>query len=149
MSIRCLSGAPALLFSGACAEIHAAAFSPTGARAWSRDEIEALLHRDTTLLLFADHAFLLLEIIGSEAEVLTIAVDPRHQRQGLGRECLSTLIKLCVDREVIRCILEVATDNCAAIALYDAFDFRQIATRPRYFKRNNGSVDALLMEKSL
>ena len=129
--------------------IHIAAFEPSGARGWSPQEIIDLLKRPGALLLAAESAFILADIICGEAEVTTIAVNPTKQNQGIGRVLFDAFLSECRLRDVNKCILEVASNNSNAIKLYDSFNFQKIAIRESYFRLNNEFFSAFLMEKSL
>ena len=147
--VTVLTGSEATVFADDCAALHSAAFSAFGARGWSSSEITDLLSRDTNLLVFAGDGFLIGQITGQEAEILTFAVHPEKQGQGLGKKILSEFIEHCTCRKVNECVLEVAVDNAAAIALYDLYLFKRTGLRKKYFKRNSGSVSAFVMVKAL
>jgi len=55
-----------------------------GTRAWSAEEYTQLSAANHALLLTADHGFVLGQLIGDEAEIFMIIVDPAHQRRGFG-----------------------------------------------------------------
>lgn len=121
--------------------IHCDAFAP--ARGWSENEIRDLLEQDTTRLYAQPGGFAIVQTVAGEAELLTLAVAPAFQRQGVAaglmKEWLSTA-------EPDLAFLEVAKDNAAAIALYQQFGFHQVGERKAYYTRANGvSVDAMLM----
>lgn len=147
MNVLYFSGTEATQFSEECASIHQRAFSAKGERGWGSNEIESLFRRPSTFLLKAPNGFLLADLTGIEAEIITVAVHPHHQGQQIGSALMSKLDEICRCRNVIKCILEVAEDNDPAIKLYVAFDFEQFAIRKRYFKRQSDSVDALMMAK--
>jgi len=46
-------------------------------------------------------------------------------------------------------VLEVAVDNAAAIALYEAAGFTVKGRRRRYYRRTDGNVDAIIMRRAL
>ena len=149
MEIEILSGKEAVSRAATCAGLHEAAFSPSGSRSWSEAEFRDLLCRETVALIYTANAFLLLEAVFDEAEVLTVAVAPHDQRKGRGGRLLEALVSLCNERGVSRCFLEVAVDNQAAIALYERHEFSRIATRRDYFQREGKSIHALVMERLL
>ena len=69
----------------------------------------------------------------AETFINGLAVLPAHQRRGHGRAILEHAAKvlLAVNRE--RILLEVETDNRAALSLYHACGFREISTY-RYYR---------------
>jgi ribosomal-protein-alanine N-acetyltransferase len=86
---------------------------------------------------------LLDQCLGPEGEILTLGVAPFARRQGVARALLVDLIARARAARVRRLLLEVAADNAAAIALYDAFSFTRHGIRRRYYRRVDGpAVDA-------
>ena len=89
-------------------------------------------------------------VAADEAEILTVAVSPQVRRTGIARRLLDRALTAAADQGAIRMYLEVADDNVAAIALYRAAGFEQIAIRPRYYRRADGQLrDALIFERTL
>ncbi len=130
----------------ALAQLHRAAF--TSERPWSESEFAALCARDHTRLTVAGHGFALWRAIAGEAELLTIAVDPAHQRRGTGHRLMQDWMPLAA-KEAETAFLEVATDNTAASTLYARHGFDVVATRPGYYQRPQGKADALIMRAPL
>lgn len=62
-------------------------------------------------------------------DILTFAVNPAYQGKGIGR----ALLKTYLNAVSCTCILEVATNNTAAIHLYNSFGFEIIASRRDYY----------------
>ena len=149
MTVTVLDRASASDAAPILAAIHASAFAETGARAWSADEIHALIERPTATVFIAENGFLVIDVVASEAEILTFAVTRAAQRRGTGRALLDFALKWMGKNAVSRCFLEVADYNVTAISLYTAFQFRGISRRPAYFRRRSGVVDALVMERLL
>lgn len=83
-----------------------------------------------------------LAIIGTEAEVHTIGVLPAAQGAGLGRKLLRQLISAAGKR---RMLLEVRTDNVAAIGLYASEGFTTLGVRRRYYQPSG--ADAYTMAR--
>jgi [ribosomal protein S18]-alanine N-acetyltransferase len=80
-----------------------------------------------------------------EAELLTIAVAPSQQRNGLGGLMLRAVIDVAREKNMRKIFLEVRVSNAAAIALYRANGFVEIGLRRGYYQHTNGREDALLM----
>ena len=93
------------------------------------------------------YAVLMLAI--DEAELLDIAVDSKHQRQGLGRQLLEEMMALARRRDMVRMVLEVRASNDAAIGLYRKAGFTDIGLRRSYYPAQNGREDAILMGREL
>jgi [ribosomal protein S18]-alanine N-acetyltransferase len=82
-------------------------------------------------------------VVGTEADIQTLAVAPAAQRQGLGARLLAALLVAAAERGAAGVMLEVRADNAAAIALYRRHGFEQLAVRRRYYQP--GDIDALVM----
>lgn len=98
----------------------------------------------------APQAMVLWRAAGGEGEILTLAVDPRRRRQGLGRLLVEAASSLAREAGAQALFLEVALDNAAAIRLYEAAGFAQVGRRPGYYRRSGGErADALVMRRDL
>lgn len=130
------------------AGLYAAAFP--GARGWSDDEFSSLLASPHCYLVSSQQSFALGRVIADEAELLTIATHPDHQGQGLGGQCLRGFEQEAIQRGATRAFLEVASDNPAAIHLYESQGWQRAGVRKGYYTRKAGpAVDALLLDKTL
>ena len=91
-----------------------------------------------------------MQLAGDEAEVITLAVRPSARRRGLARALTTRAVARAASAGATRVFLEVAEDNAAARALYEALGFGEVGSRPRYYARRDGSrVDALLLALNL
>lgn len=79
-----------------------------------------------------------------EFEIHTIAVDPEHQRRGLGRLLMEQLMH-AADSFDGQVFLEVRTDNAPAIAMYEAFGFVNQGVRRNYYQPSG--ADAYTMSR--
>ena len=75
-----------------------------------------------------------------QAEILTLAVHPDCQRQGIASRLLAKVLD-----GFITVLLDVAEDNQAARTLYAKHGFTEASRRPRYYRRGAEAVDALLL----
>lgn len=129
------------------AQIHALAMTT---RPWSAAEFARLLNSAHIFLVEGPRGFALGRAVASEAELLTIAVAPKAQRQGLGRRLLADFQSQAATRDATRAFLEVAEDNLPALALYQAAGWITDGRRPNYYPRQDGSSqDAILMSMAL
>ncbi|MEL0438136.1 GNAT family N-acetyltransferase [Phycobacter sp. K97] len=130
------------------AATHAAAF--TQSRPWSAEEFAALLDSSLTFAAGDARCFALVRVVADEAELLTIATDPAHQRQGLARRAMDTWQHAAAARGASEAFLEVAADNMPAQALYQSCGFAHCGRRAGYYARKDApAVDAVLMRRSL
>lgn len=89
--------------------------------------------------------FALARDLGAECEILTLGVLPACRRRGVGRALLCTILDRARRQSIPSIVLEVAADNAAARRLYNANGFVAIGRRPRYYRRGEETVDALLL----
>ena len=122
---------------GVMAAIHAACF----ARNWSANEMAQFVDAPGCLSLLASPAsgqpargFLIVRSAGDEAEILTLAVDPSHRRQGLARALLAAVIACLRQAGVQKLLLEVDETNAPARGLYQSLGAVAVGRRPRYYE---------------
>ena len=130
------------------AQIHAAAFHD--ARPWTAAEFADLLANPHVFLCAAPHAFALGRAVAGEAELLTLATDPEHQRRGEAGQCLAEYHAEAAARRATLAFLEVDSENAAAITLYAAHGYAETARRVGYYAHSDGSyTDAIIMSRDL
>jgi ribosomal-protein-alanine N-acetyltransferase len=127
--------------------LHQAAFE-TG-RAWSEDAFAKTMERPHVHLFRAEAGFALCRTVALETELLTLAVHPDHQRQGVAYHLLKTW--LSASRGIAEtAFLEVAADNQPARLLYTKAGFQQVGRRTAYYSRANApAADALFLSLTL
>ncbi|HHG91064.1 MAG TPA: ribosomal-protein-alanine N-acetyltransferase [Devosia sp.] len=131
------------------ARLHTAAFF----RGWSESELAAYISTPhKTPLYVACNArrhiagFVVLQLAGDEAELLSIVVAPRWRGRGLGEALLRAGIDDLRTTPVERMFLEVDEANEPAIRLYRRFGFIEVGKRKGYFPLRGGSpATALVM----
>jgi ribosomal-protein-alanine N-acetyltransferase len=135
------------------ARLHARSF-PVG---WSENEIERLLS-DPSVIAHVARAgggrgaalgFLMSRCAGDEAEILSVAVDPKERGRGLAGELLRHHLARVAARGIAKIFLEVGEDNRAALRLYDKAGFREVGKRAGYYPRAEGSISALVLRRDL
>ena len=89
--------------------------------------------------------FALARDLGNEGEILSLGVLPDCRRLGIGRALLRAVIDEAASRELPSIVLEVADDNAAARGLYARAGFVAVGRRPRYYRRGDETIDALLL----
>ena len=85
-------------------------------------------------------------VVADELQLSLVAVHPNHRKQGLGRMVLLALLKQASDAGACLAILEVATSNDAARALYQSCGFETTGSRRRYYRDGR---DALIQWKKI
>ena len=135
----------------ALAAVHAASF----AHEWNAEEIAALL-RDGNVVGFVARrtatfgrrravGLLLLRTAADEAEVLTLAVDPRRRRLGCGLKLMEAGLRRLYRDRITALFLEVEAGNQPALALYRRLGFAQVGERRGYYAHPDGTSSAALV----
>lgn len=91
--------------------------------------------------------YALVRVVVDDAEVLTIAVAPLHQRCGIGRQLLDWMIAHARAAAAHALFLDVRAGNHAAQQLYARCGFHVIATRRGYY--HTPVEDAVVMRCAL
>ena len=86
---------------------------------------------------------------GASADLVSLGTDLKAQRAGLASRLLTSALQDLAGEGVEEVILEVAVDNIAALALYKRSGFIEAARRAGYYRRSNGTVDAIVMRRNL
>ena len=92
--------------------------------------------------------FLLMRYAADEAEVLTVAVDPKWQGLSIGERLMMYGFSQSQAQGASRCYLEVKGANRAAIKLYNKLGFTETGRRAQYYAPSGGG-DAILMARDL
>lgn len=140
----------------ALSEIHGSGFVV----GWSEDEIARLdadpavttlvARRGSTFSSRRPVGFVMFRQAAGEAEVLSIAVHPRHRRGGTGRALVEAMLRRLYGERVGEVFLEVGAGNAAALALYRRLGFRQVGERAAYYRGPDGTaVNALVLRLDL
>lgn len=88
-----------------------------------------------------------LDLGGEVADVMTIAVAGDARGAGHGLRLVDWLVATARESGARHLMLEVRSDNAAALALYGRAGFTRISVRRRYYQP--GDIDAVIMRKEL
>lgn len=83
---------------------------------------------------------------GVEADILTVTVIESFRRQGIAKRFISEIEKYSRSKSASAIMLEVATNNAGAIALYTELDYQRISVRSNYY---GAGLDAFVLRKEL
>ena len=130
------------------AALHAQCFSTP--RPWTASEFAGLIESKGTFLLTNGAGFALARHIAGEAELLTLAIDPAHRRQGHASQLMDELLSHLTQSNVSELFLEVSEVNIGARALYRHHGFEIAGRRKDYYSAPDGSrIDGLVLRKDL
>ncbi len=135
-----------------CASLHASSFS----HPWPEPDFEALLLARTTYANAACgragelQGFILSRLAADEAEVLTIAVQPRKRGLGIAGRLMRANMADLQAGGAKSWFLEVEVSNTHALALYARFGFTKVGERASYYRTLEGaSSHALILKRDL
>lgn len=74
-----------------------------------------------------------LALLDGDAHITTIAIDPAHQRRGIGSVLMLHLFAAATANNCGAVTLEVRASNEAAIALYERHGMKSAGVRPGYY----------------
>ena len=117
---------------------------------WSVSSIASELDNPLSLWLVweedgAAAAYLGVQRVPPQADVMNVAVSPALRRRGIARALFAELERRLPEIEEL--FLEVRASNSGAIALYRTLGFEQVGRRPNYYL--DPSEDALILRKEL
>lgn len=122
---------------------------------WSDGEIHALLVQEAVFGFVARQTngsfrpafggFVLSRAVAGEAEILTIGVDPRYARSGLGWRLMQAAMREALVKGSESLFLEVDETNQAAIGLYRKLGFNKVGERRAYYQDKAGQRTAALV----
>jgi len=135
------------------AEVLAALHAPAFDHPWNAQDFIDLMETGAQAIMAigADGplGFILVRAILDEAEILTLAVRPDARRVGAGRLLVDTAAIQLALSGAATLWLEVAEDNVAGRALYQSAGFEETGRRKGYYRRPEGPVDALVLQRRL
>lgn len=117
---------------------------------WSVSSIASELDNPLSLWLVweedgAAAAYLGVQRVPPQADVMNVAVSPALRRRGIARALFAELERRLP--EIDELFLEVRASNSGAIALYRKLGFEQVGRRPNYYL--DPREDALILRKEL
>lgn len=130
-------------------QLHARCFP----RGWDESSIGTFVTDPACVVFVASadeanacHGFLIARAASGEAEILTLAVEPGHRRQGLARALLAATIARLRLAGITQLFLEVESGNEAAEGLYRGFGAESVGRRPAYYEHG---ADAAIFSLAL
>jgi ribosomal-protein-alanine N-acetyltransferase len=144
----------------AAAPVHGAVMSELQSRSfdekWSIEAMSGLLSQPgvagSVLVMTGAEVpigYVLWRAAADEAEILSLAVDPRHRRAGHGKRLLQACLRDAARVGARTIFLEVGERNRAARVLYEHCGFVETGRRPNYYRGPKGPEDALTYRREM
>ena len=130
------------------AKIHSKSFNQKNLK-YSSDFILSLLKNPNISYIYKKNkGFCIFSCNEKEAEIITMAILPKFQNQGIGFLILTELEGILSEISCNKVFLEVASNNLIAIHLYDKLGFKSFGIRKNYYSvSENKKINAILMKK--
>ncbi len=113
---------------------------------WSEQVMQQFLQRPGSAWVLEQQGELVghavIRVIAGEGELLTIAIHPEQQGQGLGLKLLQAILQQFAQQGAEQCFLEVRASNHSAIQLYEKLGFACAGVRKDYYPCAQGREDA-------
>jgi [ribosomal protein S18]-alanine N-acetyltransferase len=74
------------------------------------------------------------------ARIYSLAVSPKYQMQGIGRELIKESIKRVLKKGIMTISLELRKDNSSALHLYESLGFIVSGFRPDYYQCEGDAI---------
>lgn len=118
--------------------------------AYRPDRIRALIGEADTITLVARvrgyvTGFAIMRFGDERAHLILLAVDPRHQRQGLARHMLEWLLASARVAGIASMHVELRENNVAALAFYRSLRFSETFRVSGYYRGRETAVRMLRM----
>lgn len=119
---------------------------------WSEKGILETVKNPNTICLAAEKAekligYLFVYFVAGEGEIAKIAVARENQRQGIARQMMKELERICKSRRIGKLMLDVRQSNQTARAFYTSQGFALDGERKCFYEKP--SEDAVLMSKEI
>ena len=109
-----------------------------GFQKWNEKQFRSELRASYALCLVYEDAetfagYAIFHLMGSDSELLTIAVDPKFQRKGIASSLLHEGLDKLNRENGDHCVLEVRQGDCSARSLYAKHGIQAYGQRARYY----------------
>ena len=90
--------------------------------------------------------FIKARIIKDEIEIISILIDKKFRKKGIGKGLLNDLLRLANKKKIQHIFLEVSVENKVALNLYKKYNFIKIGERKDYYNLNGRNINADIMK---
>ena len=130
------------------AKIHSQSFNQKNLKYSSEFILSLLKNPNISYIYKKNKGFCIFSCNEKEAEIITMAILPKYQNQGIGFLILTELEGILSEINCNNVFLEVASNNLIAIHLYDKLGLKSFGIRKNYYSiSKNNKVNAILMKK--
>ncbi len=122
--------------------------------AWNSRQLASMISLPSVSIYMARKhndlaGFAITRSVSDECELLLIAVDPAHRRNGIGAQLIDRLTADARSADRSKLFLEMRDGNSAE-QLYAGFGFERVGRRANYYRGSDGiCFDAITLAKDL
>ncbi len=126
--------------------------SKTFTDAWSENSVYDTFCQKQAFIVVAEQdekmiGYCISYFVLDEGEIARIAVDVSWRRQGVGREILEQVEKICAEKDITKLLLDVRESNVAARKFYARYGFCEDGVRKDFYDKPK--ENAVLMSKAI
>lgn len=134
-----------LEISQTLANFHATCFTNSKNR-YSKKSMLFFLEKPLYHIFYNQISLAIIQVAGEEAELITLAVESKQRKKGIGCNLLKSIILHLESIDIKNLFLEVAVTNKIALKLYGKVGFTTCGLRKGYYGQgSNKKDDAIIM----
>ena len=131
------------------ADFHATCFT-NSENIYSEKSMLFFLEKPLYHIFYNSISLAIIQVAGEEAELITLAVESKRRKKGIGCDLLKSIIIYLEGFDIKKLFLEVAVTNKIAVKLYDKVGFITCGLRKGYYGQGaNKKADATIMSYTI
>jgi len=119
---------------------------------WAKKDFYSFISNQDNIFILSRPkplGYLKARVIGDELEIISILIDKKFRKLGIGKSLLNKLLNIALEKKIQNIFLEVSVENQIAINLYKKFNFIKVGKRKNYYFQNGRYIDANIMRLAL
>ena len=116
---------------------------------WEKKDFYTFISNQNNIFILSHPkpvGYLKARVIRDEIEIITILIDKKFRKIGIGKSLLNKLLNIALKKKIQNIFLEVSVKNLIAINLYKKFNFIKVGKRKNYYFQNGKYIDADIMK---
>ena len=116
---------------------------------WAKKDFYSFISNQYNIFILSHPkplGYLKARIIRDEIEIISILIDKKFRKVGIGKSLLDKLLNIAFKKKIQNIFLEVSVENIIAINLYEKFNFVKVGKRKNYYFQNGKYIDADIMK---
>ena len=112
---------------------------------WEKKDFYSFISNQDNIFILSHPkplGYLKARIIRDEIEIISILIDKKFRKIGIGKNLLNKLLNIALKKKIQNIFLEVSVENHIAINLYKKFNFIKVGKRKNYYFQHGKYIDA-------